>query len=77
MKVEIYSKDFCGYCNAAKSLFESHGINYLEHRIGYDGITRETLLEKVPDARTVPQIFIDDKLIGGYTELSTWFKTRE
>jgi glutaredoxin 3 len=75
MKVEIYSKDACGYCNAAKTLFESKGIQYQEHRIGYNGVTRETLLEKVPTARTVPQIFINDELIGGYTELSNWFKT--
>ena len=75
MKVEIYSKDLCWYCSAAKSLFESLGINYLEHRIGRDGITRETLLEKAPAARTVPQIFINDELIGGYTELANWAKT--
>jgi glutaredoxin 3 len=75
MKVEIYSKDACGYCSAAKTLFESKGIQYQEHRIGYNGVTRETLLEKVPTARTVPQIFINDELIGGYTELSNWFKT--
>jgi glutaredoxin 3 len=47
------------------------GIEFEERKIG-DGYTREDLLEAVPNARTVPQIFLDDKLIGGFTELKQW-----
>lgn len=76
MKVEIYSKDFCGFCDAAKSLLEAHDISYTEFRVGYEGVTRETLLERVPNARTVPQIIIDNKVIGGFTELKSWMQTQ-
>jgi glutaredoxin 3 len=46
------------------------GIEFEEKKIGH-GYTKEQLLEAVPTARTVPQIFLDDKLIGGFTELRT------
>jgi glutaredoxin 3 len=44
------------------------GIEFEERNINKD-YTKEQLLEAVPTARTVPQIFLDDKLIGGFTEL--------
>jgi glutaredoxin 3 len=44
------------------------GIAFEERKIG-DGFTREDLLESVPNARTVPQIFLDEELVGGFTEL--------
>lgn len=64
----IYSKYNCSYCDQARALLEHHEIAYEERKIG-DGYTREDLLEAVPHARTVPQIFLDSQLIGGYTEL--------
>jgi len=64
----IWSKDQCPYCVQAKALLESRGIDYEERNINHN-YTREQLLEAVPNARTVPQIFLDDKLIGGFTEL--------
>ena len=64
----VWSKDQCPYCVQAKALLESRGIDYEERNINHN-YTREQLLEAVPNARTVPQIFIDDKLIGGFTEL--------
>ena len=64
----IWSKYNCAYCDQARALLEHHAIVYEERKIG-DGYTREDLLEVVPTARTVPQIFLDDQLIGGYTEL--------
>jgi glutaredoxin len=51
-------------------LLEQKGIPYEERKIG-DGYTREELLEAVPTARTVPQIFLDGELIGGFNELKT------
>ena len=68
MKAIVWSKYHCPYCDQAKALLNSKGIQFEEKKIG-DGYTREELLEAVPNARTVPQIFLDDKLIGGFTEL--------
>ena len=69
MKAIVWSKDQCPYCVQAKALLESKGIEYEERNIMHGTWTKEQLLEAVPTARTVPQIFLDDKLIGGFTEL--------
>lgn len=68
MKAVVWSKYHCPYCDQAKALLKAKGIAFEEKKIG-DGYTKEELLEAVPNARTVPQIFIDDQLIGGFTEL--------
>ena len=68
MKAVIWSKYHCPFCDQAKALLGAKGIEFEEKKIG-DGYTKEDLLESVPTARTVPQIFIDDQLIGGFTEL--------
>jgi glutaredoxin len=68
MKAVVWSKYHCPYCDQAKALLTQKGIKFEEKKIG-DGYTREELLEAVPTARTVPQIFLDGKLIGGFTEL--------
>jgi len=68
MKAIVWSKDNCPFCEQAKGLLKMKQIDFEEKRIGH-GYTREQLLEAVPDARTVPQIFIDDQLIGGFQEL--------
>ena len=68
MTAIVWSKDNCPYCDQAKALLKQKGIEIQERKIGH-GYTREDLLEAVPDARTVPQIFLDGHLIGGFTEL--------
>jgi glutaredoxin len=68
MKAIIWSKYNCPYCDQAKALLKLKGIEFEERKIG-DGYTKEDLLEAVPTARTVPQIFLDQELIGGFTEL--------
>ena len=68
MKAIVWSKYNCPYCDQAKALLTSKGVTFEEKKIG-DGYTREDLLEAVPNARTVPQIFLDGQLIGGFTEL--------
>ena len=68
MKAVVWSKDACPFCDQAKNLLKLKGIEYEERNVGRDW-TREQLLEAVPNARTVPQIFLDDELIGGFTEL--------
>lgn len=72
MKATIWSKDMCPYCIRAKQLLEQKGIPYEERVIG-NGWTKQQLLESVPTAKTVPQIFLDDKLIGGHDDLVKYF----
>ena len=68
MKAIVWSKYDCPYCDQAKALLKSKGIQFEEKKIG-DGYTKEELLEAVPTARSVPQIFLDEELVGGFTEL--------
>jgi glutaredoxin-related protein len=68
MNTVVWSKENCVYCVKAKALLESNDIQYEERQIG-ELWTKEQLLEDVPTARTVPQIFLDGKYIGGYMEL--------
>jgi glutaredoxin len=68
MKAVVWSKDSCPFCDQAKGLLKMKGIEFEEKKIGH-GFSKEDLLEAVPSARTVPQIFLDDQLIGGFTEL--------
>jgi len=70
MKAIVWSKDQCPYCDQAKALLKSRNIEFEERNIMHDW-TKEQLLEAVPNARTVPQIFLDDQLVGGFTELRT------
>ena len=67
-KVEIYSRSNCSYCVMAMNFFDSKGIKYDVYSAD-DPKVFEEMLERNPQARTVPQIFIDDELIGGYTDL--------
>jgi glutaredoxin len=68
MKAVVWSKDSCPFCVQAKGLLKQKGIEVEERNINKDW-TKDQLLEAVPDARTLPQIFLDDKLVGGFTEL--------
>ena len=68
MRAVIWSKRSCTFCEQAKSLLKSKGIEYEERKIG-DGWTKEELLEAVPTARTVPQVILEEEYIGGYQEL--------
>ena len=73
MKAVVWSKYNCPYCDQAKALLTQRGIEFEERKIG-DGYTREELLEAVPNARTVPQIFLNNQLIGGFTELKKYIE---
>jgi glutaredoxin len=73
MKAVLWSKYNCPYCDQAKALLTSKGITFEEKKIG-DGYSKEELLEAVPNARTVPQIFINEQLVGGFTELREYLK---
>ena len=72
-KAIVWSNVGCHFCEMAKTLLKQKGIEYEERNIAKDWKV-EQLLEAVPNARTVPQIFVDDKYIGGYDELVKYFK---
>ena len=68
-KVLIYTGPMCNYCSAAKHLLNKKKISYEEIDIGYDEKKREEMLKKSNGAKTIPQIFIEEKHVGGYVEL--------
>jgi glutaredoxin len=72
--VEIYSKSNCAFCDKAKHYFAQNNVLYLEHNVEIPE-TFDSLMQRNPNARTMPQIFIDDELIGGYTDLVEWLKS--
>ena len=67
MKVEIYSKSHCPFCQKAKQWFDSHGYDYTETVLDNEE-ERLSFYQRVPNARSMPQIFIDDKLVGSYDQ---------
>ncbi len=66
--VIVYSSAHCPYCVMAKQLLERKGVNFKEIRVDLDPSKREEMMQKSRQ-RTVPQIFINNKAIGGYTDL--------
>ena len=69
--VEIYSKSNCVFCDKAKDYFSKNNISFTEHNVEVSEIF-DHLMIRNPNARTMPQIFIDNELIGGYTDLLKW-----
>ena len=72
----VWSKMMCPQWTAAKQLLKLNEITYEERMIG-DGWSKEQLLEAVPNARTVPQIILKGKLIGGYDQLRAHFNKEQ
>ncbi|WBU63255.1 glutaredoxin 3 [Paracoccus aerodenitrificans] len=68
-KVEIYTTPTCPFCRAAKQLLDKKGVGYQEIDVSRDASLREKMMERANGRRTVPQIFIDDKHIGGSDDL--------
>jgi glutaredoxin 3 len=67
-QIKVYTREYCGYCSAAKSLLDGKQLAYEEIDCTGDDKTR-AWLRTATGQSTVPQIFIDGKSIGGYTEL--------
>jgi glutaredoxin 3 len=67
-RIQVYSTRWCGYCVRAKTLLESKGIEYEDVSLDDDPAFRQKLFD-LTGSWTVPQILIDGKPIGGYTEL--------
>jgi glutaredoxin 3 len=68
-KVKVYTTQYCPFCDAAKRLLNGRGILFEEIDVT-DAVPREALKRRT-GWRTVPQIFFDEELIGGYQELAT------
>jgi glutaredoxin 3 len=73
MKAVVWSKYHCTFCDQALALLKSKDFEIEERKIG-DGYSREELLEAVPTARSVPQIFIGEKYIGGFDDLKKYLE---
>jgi glutaredoxin 3 len=67
-RVQIYTTRWCGYCARAKALLDAKGIPYEEIALDGDPAFRAKLLD-LTGAWTVPQVLVDGRPIGGYTEL--------
>ena len=68
-KVEIYTQWGCGFCAHAKALFAAKQVAFTEYDVTMGGAKKAEMRARAPDARTVPQIFINDALIGGCDDL--------
>ena len=68
-KIEIYTTMLCPYCYRAKKLLALRGAEFAEIDVMMDGARRREMIERAGGRRTVPQIFIDGKHIGGCDEL--------
>jgi len=68
-KVVIYTGPMCNYCSAAKHLLNKKKITYTEFDIGTDSSKMEEMQERTKGAKTIPQIFIGETYVGGYSEL--------
>jgi len=69
-RIVVYSTPFCGYCGAAKRLLAGKGMEVTEIDVMFDPEQRQKMMEQSGGRRTVPQIFIDGRHIGGFDDLS-------
>jgi glutaredoxin 3 len=67
-KIDIYTTTVCPYCVRAKELFKRKGVAFTEHNLTGKDAEREALVART-NLRTVPQIFINDTLVGGCDDL--------
>ena len=68
MKIIMYSKDECSFCEKSRELLRKLGKEFIEYKLDKD-FTRTTLKEVFPNAKTFPVITVNGVYIGGYTEL--------
>ena len=67
--VEIYTRDYCYYCEAAKTLLRRKGVTFTEINIGRERTRRTEMLQRARGRSTVPQIFIGQTHVGGSDDL--------
>lgn len=69
-RITLYTTPYCGYCRAAKALLQKKGVAFSEIDVSEDLTRREEMMSRASGRRTVPQIFIDERHVGGYDELA-------
>jgi len=69
-KVQVYVTQYCPYCTRAKMLLDAKGVEYETINVTGNDELRLELVERSGGRKTVPQIFIDEKSIGGFDEMS-------
>lgn len=67
--VTIYTRQFCGFCTAAKRLLDSKGVAYTEHDASFSRDLRAEMIQKSNGRATFPQIFVGSTHVGGCDEL--------
>jgi glutaredoxin 3 len=68
-KIEVYSGPFCPYCVRAKALLSRRQLPFVEYDVRAESGRREEMLQRTAGARTIPQIFINGRHVGGCDEL--------
>jgi glutaredoxin 3 len=68
-KVEVYTTSYCPFCHGAKALLARKGVAFEEIDVTDDPELREKMVERAGGRRTVPEIFINGRIIGGFDEL--------
>jgi glutaredoxin 3 len=69
-EVVMYSTTWCGYCQRARGLLERKGVGIREIKVDEDPLQRDVMVQKSGGRRTVPQIFIGARHVGGYDDLA-------
>ena len=68
-RVEIYTRDYCGYCSRAKALLASKGVAFTEYDAGEDNEKRREMIQRSHGGSTFPQVFINDRHVGGSDDI--------
>ncbi len=76
-EIVMYSTAWCGYCQRARNLLERKGVAVREIKIDEDPQDRDTMLQRSGGRRTVPQIFIGERHVGGYDDLAALDRSGE
>jgi glutaredoxin 3 len=69
-RILLYTTPFCGYCRAAKTLLRGKALDFEEIDVSFDAEKRAEMVQRAMGLRTVPQIFIHGRHVGGYDELA-------
>jgi len=75
--IVMYSSGWCGYCARARALLESKGVSFREIKVDEDMTERQAMVSRSGGRRTVPQIFIGDRHVGGFDDLYALDKAGE
>jgi len=75
--IVMYSTGWCGYCKRARALLQRKGLGFREIKVDEDPAERQAMISRSGGRRTVPQIFVGDRHVGGFEELYALDKTGE